>query len=124
MCYFENEYMVPVLLGDKSRSLRLAKIIFKKYGVKPHVFGFSFTLFEKIKYQCHTFSSKADFIITASLLNFADSIAPYYTALLILCDEQAKELIGHENNILESAYICVYYQDLFEDKSFRGGKTR
>lgn len=103
--YFENDYSIPVLLGNGTDTLSAAELIRRQGKTEIHIFADRLSVFKRAKYSFHKLPRTNRFIIV-SLLDFASSIHEYFTPILIYSDEFSL-LIDENRHSLESKYIII-----------------
>ena len=125
MNYLDNEYSVPVIIGQGKTADRMAVYIFRRTGVRPFIFASKFTLTQHIFGKCRKLASSSNEIIADALLTFASVADGYYTPLLIYCTQKAEQFIKEYSQSIESAYICVSHKELLKDEAVEteGGQS-
>ena len=124
MDYLDNEYSVPVIIGEGNATDRVAVYIFKRMGIRPFIFASKFTLTQRIFCKCRKLPSSSHCILEDALLTLANTADGYYSPLLIYCTKKAEQFVKEHSQIIESAYICVSHVDLLANKSIenKGGQ--
>ena len=107
MNYLEHEYLVPVILGEKSEVLKAAKEIYKISEIKSHIFAERFTLRQKWSCICHKVCPMRDFLLLESLCSFSDSLEEYYFPVLISCGKESDSFIQNHKEELECHYVII-----------------
>ena len=103
--YFENDYSIPVILGNDTDELNAAAIISRHSDKEIHVFADKLSLFKRVRYSFHKLSHSNNFLKSA-LLDFAASIHEYYTPLLIY-GKSFLNFIEQNKTEIESIYIAI-----------------
>lgn len=107
MNFIDNEYLVPVFIGNSRVNLNMAKRIRKQLGIKGHAFAPSYNLFERLAFHCHKVSPMADELLVLSLQAFYDQLEDYFCPVIVICDERAGAVIARIRQEIEYAYIVT-----------------
>ena len=113
MDWLQHEYLVPVIIGNNQAAYKAAKRIYKITGIRSHIFADSFTLWQRIFYNCHKVSPMSSGLLKMSLISFAESIEEYLFPVIIFCDDESQDFVKIYSETLESAYIVVSCDDLY-----------
>ena len=102
---------LPVLLGGKQRAGRLAKTIWRMYGLTSHWFGvghsYSLTAYAEKHPLPHAITQMSPPLLRQILLDFAKEASPQNILVLIPCDAQAVAFIEQEQDILASSFLIL-----------------
>ena len=112
MEYLNHEYLVPIIIGSGKNSTTVAKRIRKTTGAEVHLFADNFSLWQRMKYRCHKVAPfKADFLIM-SLMAFEKSLEEYYFPVIILCGDDAEQIVNNKIAVIESSFVVVRYDEI------------
>ncbi len=120
MDFFENDYALPIILGNCKESIGLAKLIRKKLCREIHIFSNSISFIYKTVFRFHKIPSSRDEIAFFMLSDYAESLHEYYNPILIYCKEHHGEFISKYSNRLADRYILVSTDEI--KRILDGGK--
>ena len=115
--YFDNDYSIPVILGNGTDELKTANLIKKETSKEIHIFANKLSLIKRVKYTFHKLPQSKRLLLTA-ISDFAGSIHEYYTPILIYGASYA-DFISKNRDELESMYITIPADEIhkyFENK--------
>ena len=116
MFYHENDYLVPVLLGNEKNVIAYANAILRRKKARPHIFGKGFSLLSTLRYNCHKIAPWSEFWQFAALCDFAESLDAYYTPALILCGEYDRRIYDLFCEELEKRFVVINFEDYIQRK--------
>ena len=108
--YFENDYSIPVILGNIADALKAAQLIRRQGKKEIHIFSEKLSILERSRYTFHKIPRTNRFIL-ASLLDFTNSIHEYFTPLLVYCDSFS-DFIEENKAALETRYIIIHANEV------------
>ncbi len=103
--YFDNDYSIPVILGNGITELKAAKLIGKEQDKEIHIFADKLSFFKRVKYTFHKLPQSKRFLLPA-LSDFARSTHEYYTPILIYGTDYS-DFVSESIDELESMYITI-----------------
>ena len=108
--YFENDYAVPVILGNGIEELNAASVISNRSNKEIYVFADKLSLLKRIKYTFHKLP-KSNILTLTALMDFSASLHEYFTPILIY-GKDFSEFIENNRSELESIYITVHANEI------------
>ena len=108
--YFDNDYSIPVILGNGITELKAAKLISKETDKEIHVFADKLSPIKRLKYTFHKLPQSKRLLLT-TISDFAGSIHEYYTPILIYGASYA-DFISKNRDELESMYITIPTEEI------------
>ncbi len=115
MNYFDNEYAVPIILGNCKETMKIAKILRKSTSLDIHIFARRLSPLKRFQYKFHKITSNEDSIVLLALIDFANNLHEYYTPILIYCSDHDNDFIGSHTLELENLFIIIKTQDIAKD---------
>lgn len=106
MNFFDNEYALPVVLGDGSKAIEIANLIRKNTNLEIHLFSHKVSLWNKLKFKTHKLSSDKEDISLLKLTVLAECLHESFTPILIYCDDELGFVEKHFDE-LESMYVII-----------------
>lgn len=106
MDWLDHEYLVPVFIGNGRKTFELAKKMYRDTHIRSHIFAPSFSFVQKVFYHCHKVSPMKPDLLALSLKSFAESIEEYYFPVIV-CDDEAYEILKTNKEIIECYYLIV-----------------
>ena len=106
MNFFDNEYALPVVLGDGSKAIEIANLIHKNTNLEIHLFSHKVSLWNKLKFKTHKLSSDKEDISLLKLTVLAECLHESFTPILIYCDDELGFVEKHFDE-LESMYVII-----------------
>lgn len=108
--YFENDYSIPVILGNCADALKAAYLIRRKGKAEIHIFSEKISIFKRARYTFHKLPRTNRFILV-SLFDFTNSIHEYFTPILVYCDSFS-DFIEENKSALETRYIIIHAKEV------------
>ena len=93
MFYHNNDYLIPIIIGNTREKKRFAREIIKAKKAIPHLFASRFSFFDKLLFKCHVYKPENVFWMFCALVSYAENIDEYYTPAIIVCDENDESFI-------------------------------
>lgn len=106
MTFFDNEYALPVVIGDGSKAIEIAKLIRRKTNLEIHIFSHRISFLDKLKFKYHKLSSGREDIALLKLFILAETLHESFTPILIYCDDKLEFIEKHFDE-LESMYVII-----------------
>lgn len=119
MNILENQYIVPVFVGTCDETVRIARRLQKKTGIKANIFSNRFSFSQKLIFNCYKVSPFGDEWIKEALLDFSKRLEEYYCPVYIVCDEYSKKIADGFDEI-GCAYLVVDKETLFSEDLRKG----
>ncbi len=123
MNILENQYIVPVLVGTGDETVRIAKMLRKKIGVKANIFAKKFALAHFISFNCHKVSPFGDEWVKEAILDFSRRFEEYYCPVFIVFDDYSRSIAARYADV-GCAYLVINKDELFSnEKDLRKGES-
>lgn len=103
MNFFDNEYALPVILGDGSKAIEIANLIRKNTNLEIHIFSHKLSFLDKLKFKFHKLSSNQEDILLMKLSMLAECLHESFTPILIYCDDGLRFIEKHFDDL-----ACMY----------------
>ncbi len=113
MDYLDNDFLIPVILGDGKDSSKAAKFVRDVTKIRPFIFSSEFSLLQRISFKCRKLPL-SNRLYAEHLCNFAYKISTQYSLLLIYC-ESYRAFIENNSLDLESRYIAVSFEEILNN---------
>lgn len=121
MNYFENDFALPIILGNSKEAIRAAKKLQKKTELEIHVLAKSLSLVGRLRFYFHKLYSSSDEIVLITAEDLARGFEEYYTPILIYCEAEFGDLVKRHSDRIEATFITVVASDV--EKLLKGEKT-
>lgn len=121
MNYFENDFALPIILGNSKETIKTAKMLQKKTELEIHVLAKSLSLVGRLRFYFHKLYSSSDEIVLITAEDLVKDFDEYYTPILIYCEKEFGDLVERNSERIESTFIAVKASDV--EKLLKGEKT-
>ena len=111
MNYLDNDYLIPVILGNDKEAIAAARLVFDKTGIRPYIFSSEFSLEQRLLYRCKKVSAQSQLALILELCSFSQKHDAQGSPLLIYTDKNRQFVQDHSDDI-ESRYVTVSAQEL------------
>ena len=114
MKFLENEFLIPVFIGCDGENNRVIREIYRKTGIRAHIFSENFSFFQRLFYRCHTVRPWREDFLKESLLAFARDIDEHYCLVIVLCDEKSRTFIDRYSREIECSFVVVDKNEILQ----------
>ena len=111
MNYFENEFALPIILGNSKESIQVAKLLQKKTELEIHIIAKKLSLLNRLRFYFHKLCSDSDEIILMIAEDILKDSEEYYTPVLIYDKNEYGELIKRNAERVETSFIIMSVYD-------------
>ena len=111
MNYFENEFALPIILGNSKESIQVAKLLQKKTELEIHIIAKKLSLLNMLRFYFHKLCSDSDEIILMIAEDILKDSEEYYTPVLIYDKNEYGELIKRNAERVETSFIIMSVYD-------------
>ena len=115
MNILDNQYVIPVFVGKSEETFAIARKVYKKTGIKPHIFADRVPLFQRLIFNCHIISVENTEWLKEELLAFTNRFEEYYCPVLIICDDISKEISERFSEQIGASYLVLNKEGLFSE---------
>jgi hypothetical protein len=115
MNFIDNEYLIPIFIGDSAANRKGASRIMKKTGIRAHFFAPRFLPFDGFRYSCHKVFPFRDELISDRIVSFVNSVEEYYCPIILMCDDFARQAVKRNSIPLESACVAMDIEEFFSE---------
>ena len=112
MNYFENEFALPIILGNSKSALRAAKTLQKRTDLEIHIVGRGLSLLGRLRFYFHKLSSSSDEIVLLTIEDIVKGLDEYYLPILIYCEDDYGSFFAKNKERLESLFVTVNAKDI------------
>ncbi len=110
MNFFENEYALPIILGNSKEAISMANLLHRETELKIHIFADKLSFIDRLLFRFHRIAYLNDDILLLSLSDFADSLQEYFMPVLIFCDSMGRSFVEKHFERLEQRYVIISSQ--------------
>ena len=110
MDHLDNDFLIPVILGNGKSADSMARLIFTKASVRPYAFSVKFSFWQRLLCKCHKLMGNSDLSKLNELLHFADNNEDRGSLLLVYTEENERFIFDNAST-LESRYVLAYAND-------------
>lgn len=107
MNFIDNEYLVPVFIGDCKETRRIERLLRRATGIRGHFFAEEFSFLRKLASGRYTVSPMRDAFLIQSLLSFSALLEEYYCPVIVVCGEEDRQIVGRIACEIESSYVII-----------------
>lgn len=122
MNYFENEFALPIILGNSKEAIRTAKLLQKKTDLEIHIIARKLSVLNKLRFYFHKLCSDSDEIILMIAEDILKDFEEYYTPIIIYDEKEYGEFITNNAERVEASFIIMKACD-FENHFVQGTKN-
>ena len=122
MNYFENEFALPIILGNSKEAMRAAKTLQKKTELEIHVITKKLSLLNRLRFYFHKLCSDSDDIFLLTLEDIVRDFEEYYTPVLIYDENEYGDIIARNSHRIEAVFVVIKACDF--EKYFAKGREK
>ena len=122
MNYFENEFALPIILGNSKEAMRAAKTLQKKTELEIHVITKKLSLLNRLRLYFHKLCSDSDDIFLLTLEDIVRDFEEYYTPVLIYDENEYGDIIARNSHRIEAVFVVIKACDF--EKYFAKGREK
>ena len=121
MNYFENDFALPIILGNSKESIRAAKVLQKNTDLEIHVVAKNLSLIGRLRFYFHKLYSSSDEIVLLTVEDLVKRFEEYYTPILIYSEKEFGGFIQRNTERIDAVFITVSASDV--ENCFKGRKN-
>lgn len=121
MNYFENDFALPIILGNSKEALKAAKALQKNTDLEIHVIAKRLSLVGRLRFYFHKLYSSSDEMILITLEDLTKGFEEYYTPILIYSENEFGAFVQKNSERIDACFITVIASDV--EGCFKGRKT-
>ena len=106
MNFFDNQYLLPVVLGNDDETLKVARILRKRH-FEVHIFSNELAFSHRIRLKYHNTRNTANWLLNIKLSDFIAILHESYTPILIYSQSYEKDFIKQYFSELEKRYVIM-----------------
>ena len=88
MNYFENDFALPIILGNSKEAIRAAKTLQKNTDLEIHIIAKNLSIIGRLRFYFHKLYSSSDEMILITLEDLAKGFEEYDTPILIYSENE------------------------------------
>ncbi len=110
MNFFENEYTLPVILGNSREAISVATLLHRDTDLTVHILASKLSFIDRLIFKFHKVYTDNEDILLLALNDLADGFHEYHTPVLIYCDDYGKAFVERHFEHLEQRYVLISSQ--------------
>lgn len=107
MNYFENEFALPIILGNSKEAIQVAKLLQKKTELEIHIIAEKLSLLNRLRFYFHKLCSDSDDIVLLTAEDIVKGFEEYYTPVLIYDEKKYGNFITKNSERIEASFIVM-----------------
>lgn len=111
MNYLENDYLIPVILGDGKAATVAAQYVFSKTGIRPYIFSVKPSFDQRLLFHGRSIPTGSEYATLTELCSFAEKNDSHGSLLLIYTREN-KHFVCKYSDEVESRFVTVCADEL------------
>jgi len=111
MEYLNNDFLLPIILGDGKEASRAARFVYENTKIRPYIFSTRFTISQRLMFKCRKLQSLSDLAVVGDICKFACD-NECQSSLLLIYSPNYRNLIQNYSFEIESRYIAIPTDEL------------
>ena len=121
MNYFENDFALPIILGNSKEAIRAARALQKNTDLEIHIIAKNLSLIGRLRFYFHKLYSSSDEIVLLTVEDFVKGFEEYYTPILIYSEKEFGGFIQRNTERIDAVFITMSTSDV--ENCFKGRKN-
>ena len=121
MNYFENDFALPIILGNSKEAIRAAKTLQKNTDLEIHIIAKNLSIIGRLRFYFHKLYSSSDEMVLITLEDLAKGFEEYYTPILIYSENEFGGFVQRHSERIDARFITVSASEL--KGCFKGRRT-